>query len=257
MRGHQHRQVVRLHVDPRRRHVGGLPDRQLRGSGEAGAGLQHGHAVGRVPRCQSQALRPRPDQGHRAPQHVPQLGQLVERGAPQEGADTGDPWVMGDGQAGARGTDAHGAQLDQPERPAVLADPLLVEEQRPPVLEQDERAGQREERGGGDHEQGAEHEVARAAGRTHGERVSAVPARRGRGSSPGRRRGHRVLLRSVRPRRTRRRRRWRPGRTRAPAWALGRQGAGRQVREQDRPVAVRASRTSQSGFGRRSGASRL
>ena len=212
-------EVVRLHVDARRRHVGGLADRQLRRSREAGAGLQHGHAVGRVPRCQSEALRPRPDQGHRAPQHVPQLGQLVQRGAPQEGTDAGDPWVIGDGQAGPAGPARMVRSLVNRNGRPCSPHPLLVEQQGPPVLEQDEHAGQCEQRGGGDHEQGAEHEVARAARRTHDKRVG--PEGRDGAARPGSTTSSSgAPLRSVRPRRTPRRRRWRRGRTRAPAWAL-------------------------------------
>ena len=40
--------------------------------------------------------RARADEAHLAAQHVPQLGQLVERRAPQDAPHTGDPRVVGD-----------------------------------------------------------------------------------------------------------------------------------------------------------------
>ena len=46
--------------------------------------------------------RPRPDQRHVAAQHVHQLRQLVEREAPQEAPDRGQPRVVADLEQGAR-----------------------------------------------------------------------------------------------------------------------------------------------------------
>ena len=42
------------------------------------------------------------DQGHLAPDHVPELRQLVEAGAAQEPADLGDPVVIGGDLAARR-----------------------------------------------------------------------------------------------------------------------------------------------------------
>ena len=82
------------------------------------------------------ALGARADEGHVAADDIPQLRQLVERGAAQEAADRGAPVdaldtaggaaVNGD-EAGVVG-DAHRAELEHLEDLAVLADAALAEE---------------------------------------------------------------------------------------------------------------------------------
>ncbi len=78
--------------------------------------------------------RARADEAHLAAQHVPQLGQLVDRGLAQQVADARDARVaLVDRVARALGVgvDDHRAQLQHLERLAVAADALLAEEDRP------------------------------------------------------------------------------------------------------------------------------
>ena len=73
--------------------------------------------------------RARPDQRHLAAQHVDQVRQLVDRRAPQERADAGDPRVaLVDRHPGADvlGAGDHRAQLDDLEAVPVLADAVLA-----------------------------------------------------------------------------------------------------------------------------------
>ena len=80
--------------------------------------------------------RPRADEAHLAAEHVPQLGQLVERGPPQEAADPRDARVVVElehraaelvaiGELGPPrlGVGDHRAELDDRERAPVEADP--------------------------------------------------------------------------------------------------------------------------------------
>jgi hypothetical protein len=69
------------------------------------------------------------------PRHVDELRQLVEAGAAQDAADTGDPAV------------AHRAELEDGEGAAGTAEALLAEEHRTSVFEQDG------DRDGGHHRQ--------------------------------------------------------------------------------------------------------
>jgi hypothetical protein len=88
-------------------------------------------------------LGARTHQRHVAAQHVPQLRQLVQAGAAQDLADTGDAVIGGDiPRVVAVGVDPHGAELQQLERMAVLADPDLAEQHRPWARHLD-RHGQR------------------------------------------------------------------------------------------------------------------
>ena len=74
-------------------------------------------------------LRPRPDERHVAPQHVPDLGQLVDGARPQPAADRRHPRVVGlEPHPGAvvRRARHHRAELDDRELPAAAPDPGLV-----------------------------------------------------------------------------------------------------------------------------------
>ena len=92
--------------------------------------------------------RPRPDQAHLAAHDVPELRQLVDRGAAKDPADARDPAVARvDGVAGTLvlGVDDHRAELEQLEVLAVLADTGLAEEDGAAVLDLDR------DRGGSEH----------------------------------------------------------------------------------------------------------
>ena len=104
------------------------------------------HAVaGRVPgRCAAElrdevrAFGARSDQAHVAPEDVPQLGQLVQRGAPQHPAEPAHPVSSATLHRVAASCvvgRAVGAELQQGERPAVPADALLPEHHARPVDE--------------------------------------------------------------------------------------------------------------------------
>src|SRR3954447_353861 len=83
-------------------------------------------------------LGARADEAHVAAHHVPQLGQLVHRGAADEAADgraAVDALDAAGGRSGGRHearlvADAHGAELEHPEDLAALADAALAEEDR-------------------------------------------------------------------------------------------------------------------------------
>src|SRR5438045_2221562 len=83
---------------------------------------------------------PGTDETHLAPQDVDELGQLIERGAPQKASDTRDARVVGEleqpaglvevNQLGLEplGAVDHRAELDDREALAVAPDPRLPEE---------------------------------------------------------------------------------------------------------------------------------
>ena len=79
--------------------------------------------------------RARPDQAHLAPEDVEQLGELVERAAPQQLADARDPRIVSDLEQAVGGfvlpaqlvalrlrADVHRAELEHLEHLAVAAD---------------------------------------------------------------------------------------------------------------------------------------
>jgi hypothetical protein len=117
--------------------------------------------------------RPRADDRHLALEDVDQVGDLVERGAAQQGADARDARVaLGDREARAHvlGAADHRAQLEDVELAAVLADAALAVDRVALALqadrdhrEQEERRGEQERGPGhGDVEGAAEHGAARA-----------------------------------------------------------------------------------------------
>lgn len=76
-------------------------------------------------------LGPRADQAHIAPDHVPQLGQLVQAELAQEGADPGTPVVVGRGPGGILGVvHPHAAEFQHREDLLVQAHALLLEQHR-------------------------------------------------------------------------------------------------------------------------------
>ena len=90
------------------------------------------------------------DEAHVADEHVPELRQLVDRGAAQEPPDPRDAGVAAVDRvprALALRADDHRAQLQHRERAAGDADALLAEEHRAPVLEpHGERGGGQDRR---------------------------------------------------------------------------------------------------------------
>ena len=93
--------------------------------------------------------RPRADHAHVAADDVPELRQLVDRGAAEEAADARDPAVaLVDRVAGALllRADDHRPQLQQLEVGAVLADARLPEEHRAAAVELDGERGERQHR---------------------------------------------------------------------------------------------------------------
>src|SRR5690606_13109401 len=96
---------------------------------------------------------------HLAPQDVPELGQLVEAGPPQQAPGPRDPGILPAADHGllvlvhaAGRTVHHGPELQDLERAPVLADPRLAEEDRPRAVQprdqrdEPEGAGQRGQR---------------------------------------------------------------------------------------------------------------
>ena len=81
-----------------------------------------------------------PDETHLAPQHVHQLGKLVEGHPPYERRHRGPP----------RGHDGvalrQRAELEQAVDPPVVADSLLAKEHRPPERGEDGEAGHQDHR---------------------------------------------------------------------------------------------------------------
>ena len=103
--------------------------------------------------------RPGPDDAHLAPEDIPELGQLVEAGPPQEAARPRDPRIVGQLervtldlvellQVGKLllGVADHRAELDDLELAPVEADPRLAEEHRTAVLRPDGEPDRREDR---------------------------------------------------------------------------------------------------------------
>ncbi len=107
----------------------------------------------------SQGKRPRPHQRHLAAQHVPQLRQLVDAGAPQESPQARRPRVVLDLERrpvlfvqrrqlrfAGLGVDDHRAELQHHELPPAQSAPLLTKEHRPRRGGLDRRGHQRQQR---------------------------------------------------------------------------------------------------------------
>ena len=93
-------------------------------------------------------LGARPDEGHVAAKHVPKLGDLVDVRTPQDAADAGHPVVADRGppRPVGLGVGAHGAQLEDLKRLAILAEALLAIERRAAVVELDRDRRDRQHR---------------------------------------------------------------------------------------------------------------
>lgn len=121
----------------------------MRPAREAGLHVEPAALPGRVALDLVGERRARPDHAHVAAQDVPELGQLVHRGAPDQPANARDPRVaLVDGVARslALGADLHRAELQQLELLAAQADALLAIEDGASVLEPDRDRGGREQR---------------------------------------------------------------------------------------------------------------
>lgn len=109
-----------------------IPAVDLGPSGQAGG---HHHAVGKAEDIRLKlpieigTLRPGPHKAHVAPQDVPQLGQLIQPGAPEEMAETGAARVADRRPARAVGlrVQAHGPEFIDHEGLSVEAQALLPE----------------------------------------------------------------------------------------------------------------------------------
>ena len=126
--------------------------------------------------------RARPDHRHVAAHDVPELWELVDRRPAQQASDARDPSVAPvDGVPGARTlrVDHHRAQLEELEVLAVLADPRLPEEDRPPVLELHGQPRRDEKRARDDEAEPGEGDVGGAVHRvTAGSQAAGTPCRR-------------------------------------------------------------------------------
>ena len=96
---------------------------------DAGPHQQHLALIGGVQRNIVRHLRPGAYEAHVPHQDVYQLGQLVYFTLAQEAAHGGDAAVVAGGDLQARIILAHGAELEDAEGLAALADALLPEEQ--------------------------------------------------------------------------------------------------------------------------------
>ena len=119
---------------------------------------------------------PRPDQAHVALHHVEELRQLVDAPAPERAADAGDARVflqlehravvvvllLGQLEALLVRAHVHGAELEDLERLAAPAHPLLPVEDRAARIELDDDRDDAHERQEGDAEQAADDEVEHA-----------------------------------------------------------------------------------------------
>ena len=85
------------------------------------------------------------DQAHLPPQHVEELGQLVQMGGAEQPPQASHPLVVDrrPHRPAALGVHLHGAELPHAEGPAAKADPLLAVEQRAAVLEAVDEPDQR------------------------------------------------------------------------------------------------------------------
>ena len=117
-------------------------------AGDARLGLQRSESLGRVIAQIGWSFGAGPDDGHPAGQHVKELGQLVDLGAPEKAADAGYPWVAGGGDGGAEllGVPHHGSKLEHAEDLTVPAQALGPIENRGALQEPRGTGAQQEER---------------------------------------------------------------------------------------------------------------
>lgn len=131
------------------------PPGHLGQPGDPGLGEQARQLLGPIVLDQLGEVRPRADQRQIAPDHVEQVGQLVQGRAPQPPADPGVSGVIGQlverlGQIGIgevvvvqlwkplSSIVVHRAQLEEPKGPAAPSDPFLTKEGRARRVQTDE-----------------------------------------------------------------------------------------------------------------------
>ncbi len=97
-------------------------------------------------------LRPGPDQGHVARDHIDQLRQFVQLVAAQEGPQWGDPIIVTGGDAGAAevGIGMHGAEFVDAEDFPIQPDTVLTEEGGARAGQLDGERNEGKERGAAD-----------------------------------------------------------------------------------------------------------
>src|ERR1041384_7000315 len=131
--GHDRAGVGRL-PSSRRQQMFLVAERERGRAGDARPHAEHSTLRGRVQAHEVGMPRPWPDKAHFAPDHVPQLGCLVELGASQEASDPGHPWISGRGDRGTGAVRRHRAQLEDLELDAIAADTRSAVEDRSAAL---------------------------------------------------------------------------------------------------------------------------
>ena len=101
-------------------------------SGDSRPNVVAAHLLGCVPREVVHQERTRAYEAHVSSQHVDQLGELVEAGAPQEATDGGQPRLVGEQVAVGVALVDHGAELQHAERTTTAPRSLLTEQHRGP-----------------------------------------------------------------------------------------------------------------------------
>src|SRR5216117_54629 len=155
--------VVELVFDPFLDRGLASPAVDLRPARDARLHLVTEHVPGHPPPellDEARALGARADEAHFTAQDVPELGQLVEAEASEEGPEARAPRIVRprpDGPGLALGVHAHRAELEHAEALAVQAHPLLAEEDGPRGGELEED-GDREHHGGGEKERQPAHD---------------------------------------------------------------------------------------------------
>src|SRR2546430_7379388 len=117
-------------------------------------------------------LRPRSDEAHLAPQHVDELGQLIDLPAAQHAAHARDAWIAGAGDERTRAPGGpHGTKLEDLERLAASPDADLPKEDRSRPAAFDGDCRHREDGAQEDEQRDRHHEVdaplERVVGRSH------------------------------------------------------------------------------------------
>ena len=133
-------------------------------AGHAGAQIEPPALTRRVELDLGGQGRARPDDPHLAAQHVDQVGQLVERVATEEPADTRHPGVVGRhrrADSDRVGSLPHRPQLVELEDPTVPADAALAIEDRPRRLQPDRDRGGEQQRRDQDEADDGDREVGR------------------------------------------------------------------------------------------------
>ncbi len=134
----------------------------LRPTGDAGLHFHAARLEGVVARDVAHEQRTRADDAHVAEQDVPHLGELVERGRPEEAAERRETPFVGQQLAGGVPLVGHRPELHHAERLRAEAGPLLDEEHRRAELKAHEDRDHEQERREADEPAGREDDVERA-----------------------------------------------------------------------------------------------